>query len=91
MSSLGLLVILTYWILLATLIALIFMGIDKLAARFSKRRISESFLWVLSLIGGFPGIILGALMFHHKSGKKSFWVPIAIAIVLWIAVFYELR
>ena len=91
MSSLGLFVILTYWILLATLIALIFMGIDKLAARFGKRRISEAFLWVLSLIGGFPGIILGALMFHHKSSKKSFWVPVAIAIVLWIAIFYELK
>ena len=92
MGSLGFLVILTYWILLATLIALIFMGIDKLAARFNKRRISESFLWLLALIGGFPGIILGALMFHHKSSKKSFWVPVAIAIVLWAAVFfYELR
>jgi uncharacterized membrane protein YsdA (DUF1294 family) len=81
---------LTYWILLATLIALIFMAVDKVAAKLHKRRVSEGALWLLSIIGGFPGIILGALMFHHKFAKKRFWIPVAIAIVIWATVFlYE--
>jgi len=90
MGSFALAIIFAYWISLATLIALIIMGIDKLAARFHKRRISEGALWLTAIVGGFPGIILGALMFHHKVRKRSFWIPIAIAVVLWAAAFlYE--
>jgi uncharacterized membrane protein YsdA (DUF1294 family) len=87
MGSLALAIILVYWISVATLIALIIMGIDKLAARFHRRRISEGALWLLAIVGGFPGIILGAQMFHHKVRKRSFWLPVAIAIVLWTIAF----
>jgi uncharacterized membrane protein YsdA (DUF1294 family) len=90
MGSFALAIIFVYWISLATLIALIIMGIDKLAAKFNKRRVSEATLWLLAIVGGFPGIILGALMFHHKIRKRSFWIPVAIAILLWTATFlYE--
>jgi uncharacterized membrane protein YsdA (DUF1294 family) len=87
LGSLALAIILVYWISLATLIALIIMGIDKLAASFHKKRISEAALWLLAIVGGFAGIILGALMFQHKVRKRSFWLPVAIAIVLWTIAF----
>ncbi len=81
---------LTYWILFFTLIALIFMGFDKISAKLQKRRVNEGSLWILSLIGGFPGIILGALLFHHKLKKKRFWIPVALAIGLWsVVILYE--
>ncbi|MDA4130315.1 MAG: DUF1294 domain-containing protein, partial [Thaumarchaeota archaeon] len=67
---------LTYWISFFTLIALIFMGFDKISSKLQKRRVNEGSLWILSLIGGFPGIILGALLFHHKLKKKRFWIPV---------------
>jgi uncharacterized membrane protein YsdA (DUF1294 family) len=90
LGSFALAVILAYWVSLVSLIALIIMGIDKLAARFHWRRISEAALWLLSLLGGFPGIILGALLFHHKVRKRSFWIPVVIGISLWaLAFFYE--
>jgi len=63
------------------------MGVDKLAAKFRKRRVSEGGLWLLCVIGGFPGIILGALIFHHKLAKKRFWIPVLVAIVIWTAAF----
>ena len=32
------------------------------------------------------GILVGGLVFHHKTSKAGFWVPVAVAAVLWAAV-----
>lgn len=48
-------------------ISFIVMGVDKHKARKRAWRIPESTLFVLALIGGSLGSILGMHLFHHKT------------------------
>jgi len=59
------------------------MGLDKSAAISGSYRFSERFLWLLALAGGFWGIVLGGVLFHHKTHKPSFWIPVGLAAVVW--------
>jgi uncharacterized membrane protein YsdA (DUF1294 family) len=52
--------------------ALLCMGLDKYLARASSIRIPESIIFVLSLLGGVPGTLLGLNIFGHKTRKASF-------------------
>ncbi|WP_308364515.1 MULTISPECIES: DUF1294 domain-containing protein [unclassified Microbulbifer] len=72
-----------------SLLALICYGKDKLAARTNSWRISENSLHLISLIGGWPGAILGQRLFNHKTSKQSFralfWLTVIIncGLVAW--------
>jgi uncharacterized membrane protein YsdA (DUF1294 family) len=59
------------------------MGFDKASARGRRARISENSFGLISLAGGFPGVILGGLIFHHKTSKPQFWIPVAAAVLIW--------
>ena len=60
------------------------MGVDKALAKSNwGDRLSERSLWLTALAGGFWGIILGALAFHHKTSKGTFWPPVVLATILW--------
>ena len=52
-----------------------------------NERISERTLHEVALVGGFPGIILAAKVFHHKTLKTGFWGPVAAAVFLWGILF----
>jgi uncharacterized membrane protein YsdA (DUF1294 family) len=74
------------WLALVSLFGFAAMGLDKLFAVGGLRRVSERTLWLTSLVGGFLGIIAGAVVFHHKTSKQEFWAPVVIAAVLWAIV-----
>ncbi|QYJ89125.1 DUF1294 domain-containing protein [Shewanella halotolerans] len=59
-------------------------AIDKRAARQDTWRIKESRLHWLSLLGGWPGAMLGQQHLRHKSSKRAFRV------VLWLTVIINL-
>ena len=61
----------------------------KSPASFGKRwRVAEaSLLWV-SALGGWPGGLLGMVLFRHKSAKGSFQLKFAAAFFLWAALVY---
>ncbi len=71
------------WVSLAGVVAVLMMGIDKLLAKTGASRISERTLWLAALFGGFWGIMIGASIFHHKTSKESFWIPVIAATALW--------
>jgi uncharacterized membrane protein YsdA (DUF1294 family) len=78
-------------LLLTYLGVLFFLGLaamaaDKTSAKLGFDRISERTLALLALAGGFTGVILGGLFFHHKTSKPEFWVPVGLATILWGAV-----
>jgi uncharacterized membrane protein YsdA (DUF1294 family) len=75
--------VLLLWILGLSILALILMGVDKAAAKLRRSRIRESTFGLLSFLGGFPGVLLGGIVFHHKTSKPSFWIPVFGALVLW--------
>jgi uncharacterized membrane protein YsdA (DUF1294 family) len=66
------------------------MGADKIAARTRRNRIRERTLWLLSLLGGFGGIILGGILFQHKTAKPSFWLPVLVAAAIWVGAYFLL-
>jgi len=74
------------WIAVWSFLALIMMGIDKASAKLRRTRISERTFAVVSLLGGFPGVLLGGILFHHKTSKPRFWIPVIVALLLWGAL-----
>ncbi len=76
------------WIGVASLAGFGAMGVDKLLAVGERSRVRERTLWLAALAGGFPGIVVGGLIFHHKTSKTGFWVPVVVSLVVWLAVFY---
>jgi uncharacterized membrane protein YsdA (DUF1294 family) len=71
-------------------LGVLLMGFDKLMAVSGNYRLSERFLWLLALAGGFWGVILDGILFHHKTHKPSFWIPVAIAVMVWAAASFEI-
>jgi len=74
------------WVGLLTLAGFLVMGVDKLLAKGGFSRIRERTIWLLSLVGGFVGVILGGLVFHHKTSKPGFWGPVAASALVWALV-----
>lgn len=75
------------WVTLLGVAGLLLMGLDKLfaVAKWGSR-VSERLLWTVALVGGFWGIILGALIFNHKTSKRSFWPPVVLGTALWVSL-----
>jgi uncharacterized membrane protein YsdA (DUF1294 family) len=78
------------YLLVANGVALVLMGFDKLSAKAGSERVPEFWFFLISLLGGFVGVVLGMLFFHHKIRKLSFQLKIGTAAVLAILVLYFL-
>lgn len=79
------------WFLLANLLTFVIYGVDKTAARKSWRRVPESTLLVLGVVGGWPGAIVGQQLFRHKTQKqpfKTFFFASVIVNVIVLAGLY---
>lgn len=75
------------WLFVVGAVGVAAMGVDKaMAVSNWGERISEKTLWLTALSGGFLGIILGAVAFHHKTSKGEFWPPVVLATILWGAL-----
>ena len=62
--------------------SLVLMGFDKLSAKVNSERVPEIWFFLISLAGGFAGVILGMFAFRHKTRKTRFQFKIAAAAVL---------
>jgi uncharacterized membrane protein YsdA (DUF1294 family) len=79
------------WLVAVNAVAFAAYGIDKYQSRQSGGRVSEAALYVLALLGGTVGSILGQQAFSHKTRKSSFrrvfWliaIGQAVALTLWL-------
>ncbi len=70
------------WALLASTLTLMVYGMDKMAARKAWRRIPESTLLILGVVGGWPGAILGQQLFRHKTQKQPFKTYFFISVIV---------
>ena len=59
--------------------SLFLIGFDKLSARMNSERVPEVWFFLASVAGGFLGVLVGMLVFHHKTRKTNFQVKIAVA------------
>ena len=82
--------VLLVWLAVINLLTLIVYGADKRRARKGKWRVPEKTLFLLPLLGGSIGALLGMRVFHHKTKHWYFvWgIPAIllaqIALAVWI-------
>lgn len=76
--------ILIIYLILITAVTFAIFGIDKFNAKKSWWRIPESTLFILAIIGGSIGALLGMHIFHHKTLHKKFTIGIPAILVLQI-------
>ena len=63
---------------IVSIATLLVWGYDKSQAMRHRWRVPEKKLIALTMVGGFPGALLGMPLFHHKTRKSHFWL-IALA------------
>ncbi len=68
------------------LIGFALMGIDKYKAKKRAFRIPEATLFIVAIIGGSIGSILGMYTFHHKTRHRSFVYGMPFILILQIAL-----
>ncbi|APC48067.1 DUF1294 domain-containing protein [Virgibacillus halodenitrificans] len=68
----------------------ILMGMDKQKAIKKKYRIPERTFWLLSLLGGALGVLIGMKAFRHKTKHKSFQYGAPILLIVNIVCFVYL-
>lgn len=80
--------ILVYYLILINVIAFIIIYIDKQKAIKHKWRIKESTLFLISILGGSLGTLLGMYTFHHKTKHKKFTLGIPFILVIQVVISY---
>lgn len=66
--------------------ALFLMGLDKSLAGSAALRVPEVLLFVIALLGGVPGIVLGSHVFRHKIRKAGFQFVLLLVGVAQISI-----
>ena len=85
--------VLLVWLAVINLLTFIVYGADKRRARKGKWRVPEKTLFLLPLLGGSIGALLGMRVFHHKTKHWYFvWgVPAILAAQAALAVWWSVR
>lgn len=58
---------LAFWVLFWSILDYILMGVDKWKAKRERWRVPEKTFFLVALLGGSLGAILGMYAFHHKT------------------------
>lgn len=80
------------YLIIINIITFLAMWLDKRKAKKGKWRISEGALFVLAILGGSIGGIVGMYTFRHKTKKPRFTIgfPTILIIEILIIVFYSI-
>lgn len=82
-----------YGLFACNVVSILFYGMDKLAAIKQWQRTPEKHFYILALLGGWPGSIIGQIVFHHKTSKVSFrrWFYVMSLLNITLVVGYFLK
>lgn len=69
-----------YYLLFLNILGFSIMGIDKQKAKRHQWRISEKTLFMVSLLGGSIGTLVGMYFFHHKT--KHWYFVLGMPLIL---------
>ncbi len=85
--------VLLVWLAVINLLTFIVYGADKRRARRGKWRVPEKTLFLLPLLGGSIGALLGMRVFHHKTKHWYFvWgIPAILLAQIALAVWLTTR
>ena len=82
------------WIIAFSLTTFALFGFDKGLAKADKDRIPENVLHLFTILGGFPGQLIGRLLFRHKvnfSKHPLFNIVLIASTILWLIIAFLLR
>jgi uncharacterized membrane protein YsdA (DUF1294 family) len=79
-----------------SVLGFVLMAVDKLLAKWDKRRISEKTLLTVGAFGGAAGSWLAMVLFHHKTKHKAFsrglpLFAILHSVILLVIIFLGFR
>ncbi len=76
------------WIYLIAVNVLLFlvMGADKLRSKRGAWRVRERTLFLLALLGGGAGGLLGMFLFRHKTRHSAFVWGFPLLTLLWVGI-----
>lgn len=80
--------LLILYLVIISAVAFFAFGWDKLRSQLDARRVSERTLWLLTLLGGSVGALIGMHFFRHKTRKLSFQAGIAVILAGQIMLIY---
>ena len=77
-----------FWLCVMSLVSFLVMGSDKRRAKQGARRVPEARLFLLALLGGGVGGLLGMYVFRHKTRHLHFVIgfPLIAAVQLLAAL-----
>ena len=83
--------LLACYLLVMNRVAFLVFGLDKWKAtrkvkNEAVRRVPERVLFLLALLGGSVGALLGMRVFHHKTLHRSFRIGVPVILILQILV-----
>lgn len=67
-------------------ITFFYFGWDKMRAATQRRRVRERTLWILMILGGSMGGLLGMRIFRHKTRKLSFQAAVAVIVMAQVVL-----
>ena len=76
------------WLAVLGAVTFLAFGYDKWRASRSGRRVPESSLVLLGALGGWPGGLLGMIVFRHKTAKWTFKLKYAFALIPFAAAIW---
>jgi uncharacterized membrane protein YsdA (DUF1294 family) len=76
------------YLFLVSVVGLVMMRFDKLSAKVDSERVPELWFFLISVAGGFMGVVLGIFVFHHKISKPSSQLKIGAAAILAIVILF---
>jgi uncharacterized membrane protein YsdA (DUF1294 family) len=80
-----------YYLLVINILAGGLVLYDKLAAKRDARRIRERTLFLVSVLGGSPAMLLAMCLVRHKTRKPKFMLGIPLIIALQVVLVWYLQ
>lgn len=66
------------------LVGLLIMKVDKRRAQQRKWRVPERYIWLISLLGGALGTLIGMHYYRHKTKHLQFRIGLPLIIIIYI-------
>lgn len=73
--------ILIGYFVLISMTGFIIMGVDKKRSQKGQWRIPEKRFWMIGLLGGGIGLLLGMRTYHHKTMHKTFTIGMPLMVL----------
>ena len=74
------------WLLFWSILDYVLMGVDKWKAKRNRWRVPEKTFFLVALLGGTLGAILGMYAFHHKTRHWYFKWGLPVILIVQLAL-----